>query len=44
MGPTVTVNVMVQRYWLWGAFGCKLYGFVGAICGKYDLFYGFSFG
>jgi len=38
MGPTVTVNVMVQRYWLWGAFGCKLYGFVGAICGTVSIF------
>lgn len=33
MGPTVTVNVFMQRYWSWGVFGCKLYGFVGAICG-----------
>ena len=33
MGPTVTVNVFMQRYWAWGAFGCKLYGFIGAVCG-----------
>ncbi len=34
MGPTVTINVFIQRYWVWGAFGCKLYGFVGAVCGR----------
>ena len=33
MGPTVTINVFMQRYWVWGAFGCKLYGFMGAVCG-----------
>ena len=33
MGPTVTVNVFMQRYWAWGVFGCKLYGFIGAVCG-----------
>jgi len=33
MGPTVTINVFMQRYWVWGAFGCKLYGFAGAVCG-----------
>jgi r-opsin len=37
MGPTVTVNVFIQRYWLWGAFGCKLYGFTGAICGTASI-------
>jgi len=38
MGPTVTVNVLIQRYWLWGAFGCKLYGYTGAICGTVSIF------
>lgn len=33
MGPTVTINVFMQRYWVWGAYGCKLYGFAGAVCG-----------
>ncbi len=33
MGPPVTINVFMQRYWAWGAFGCKLYGFIGAVCG-----------
>jgi len=33
MGPTVTVNVFMQRYWAWGVFGCKLYGFIGAVVG-----------
>ena len=33
MGPTVTVNVFMQRYWAWGVFGCKLYGFIGACAG-----------
>ena len=34
MGPTVTMNVLVQRYWIWGALGCKLYGMIGAVCGN----------
>ena len=34
MGPTVTINVLIQRYWIWGAFGCKVYGMTGAVCGK----------
>lgn len=34
MGPTVTINVFMQRYWVWGAYGCKLYGFAGAVCGN----------
>jgi len=37
MGPTVTVNVFMQRYWAWGAFGCKLYGFTGAVCGTVSI-------
>lgn len=37
MGPTVTVNVFVQRYWMWGAFGCKVYGFIGAVCGTTSI-------
>ena len=37
MGPTVTVNVFMQRYWVWGAFGCKLYGFTGAVCGTVSI-------
>ena len=37
MGPTVTVNVFMQRYWAWGAFGCKLYGFIGAVCGTVSI-------
>jgi len=37
MGPTVTINVFMQRYWAWGAFGCKLYGFTGAVCGVVSI-------
>lgn len=37
MGPTVTINVFTQRYWMWGAFGCKLYGFTGAVCGVVSI-------
>ena len=37
MGPIVTVNVFMQRYWAWGAFGCKLYGFTGAVCGVVSI-------
>ena len=37
MGPTVTVNVFMQRYWAWGAFGCKVYGFTGAVCGVVSI-------
>lgn len=37
MGPTVTINVFVQRYWLWGPFGCKLYGFTGAVMGVVSI-------
>ena len=37
MGPTVTINVLIQRYWIWGALGCKLYGMTGAVCGKKNL-------
>jgi hypothetical protein len=37
MGPTVTINVLIQRYWIWGALGCKLYGMTGAVCGTSDL-------
>lgn len=37
MGPTVTINVFMQRYWVWGAFGCKLYGFTGAVCGTVSI-------
>ncbi|CAB4055675.1 OPN4 [Lepeophtheirus salmonis] len=37
MGPAVTVNVFMQRYWAWGVFGCKLYGCVGAICGVVSI-------
>jgi len=39
MGPTVTVNVFMQRYWAWGAFGCKLYGFTGAVCGTASILF-----
>ena len=39
MGPTVTVNVFMQRYWAWGAFGCKLYGFTGAVCGVASILF-----
>eukprot|EP00095_Tigriopus_kingsejongensis_P011817 maker-scaffold71_size417697-snap-gene-3.16 protein:Tk11817 transcript:maker-scaffold71_size417697-snap-gene-3.16-mRNA-1 annotation:"long-wavelength rhodopsin" len=37
MGPPVTINVFMQRYWAWGAFGCKLYGFTGAVCGVVSI-------
>ncbi|XP_059081388.1 compound eye opsin BCRH2-like [Tigriopus californicus] len=37
MGPPVTINVFMQRYWAWGAFGCKLYGFLGAVCGVVSI-------
>lgn len=37
MGPTVTINVFMQRYWVWGAFGCQLYGFTGAVCGTVSI-------
>ncbi|XP_040583121.1 compound eye opsin BCRH2 [Lepeophtheirus salmonis] len=37
MGPAVTVNVFMQRYWAWGVFGCKLYGCIGAICGVVSI-------
>ena len=37
MGPIVTVNVFMQRYWAWGAFGCRLYGFIGAVCGVVSI-------
>eukprot|EP00096_Caligus_rogercresseyi_P000708 TRINITY_DN11208_c0_g1_i1.p1 TRINITY_DN11208_c0_g1~~TRINITY_DN11208_c0_g1_i1.p1 ORF type:complete len:375 (+),score=75.85 TRINITY_DN11208_c0_g1_i1:1313-2437(+) len=29
----VVVNAFMQRYWAWGVFGCRLYGFLGAIFG-----------
>jgi len=38
MGPTVTINVLIQRYWIWGAFGCKLYGMTGAVCGTVSIY------
>lgn len=37
MGPPVTINVFMQRYWAWGATGCKLYGFIGAVCGVVSI-------
>jgi len=37
MGPPVTFNAFVQRYWMYGAFACKLYACVGAICGTASL-------
>lgn len=37
MGPTVTINVFMQRYWVWGAFGCQVYGFTGAVCGTVSI-------
>jgi len=33
----VTVNAFVQRYWMWGVFGCQLYAMVGAICGTTSI-------
>ena len=38
-GPTVTINVFMQRYWAWGAFGCKLYGFAGAVTGVASILF-----
>ncbi|CAB4058944.1 OPN4 [Lepeophtheirus salmonis] len=29
----VIFNAFMQRYWAWGVFGCKLYGFLGAVFG-----------
>eukprot|EP00096_Caligus_rogercresseyi_P013379 TRINITY_DN6038_c0_g1_i1.p1 TRINITY_DN6038_c0_g1~~TRINITY_DN6038_c0_g1_i1.p1 ORF type:complete len:378 (+),score=135.11 TRINITY_DN6038_c0_g1_i1:116-1249(+) len=37
MGPLVTINVFMQRYWAWGVFGCKLYGCIGAVCGVVSI-------
>ncbi|CAB4056322.1 OPN4 [Lepeophtheirus salmonis] len=37
MGPPVTINIFLQRYWAWGVFGCKLYGCVGAVCGVVSI-------
>lgn len=37
MGPPVTINAFVQRYWMWGVLGCKLYAMVGAICGTTSI-------
>jgi len=37
MGPPVTYNAFVQRYWMYGAFACQLYACVGAICGTSSL-------
>jgi len=37
MGPPVTVNAFVQRYWMYGAFACQLYACIGAICGTASL-------
>lgn len=37
MGPPVTINAFVKRYWMWGVFGCKLYGALGAICGTCSI-------
>lgn len=38
MGPSVTINILIQRYWIWGAFGCKLYGLTGAVCGTVSIY------
>ena len=37
MGIPVMINAWTQRYWMWGEFGCQLYGFLGAICGTCSI-------
>merc|ERR1719422_715599 len=37
MGLPVVINSFTQRYWMWGAFGCKLYGCLGAIFGTCSI-------
>jgi len=36
-GPPVTINAFTQRYWMWGALGCRLYGATGAIFGTCSI-------
>jgi len=37
MGLPVIINSFTQRYWMWGAFGCRLYGCLGAIFGTCSI-------
>lgn len=37
MGLPVVINAFTQRYWMWGAFGCRLYGCLGAIFGTCSI-------
>eukprot|EP00090_Calanus_glacialis_P025627 TRINITY_DN4013_c0_g1_i1.p1 TRINITY_DN4013_c0_g1~~TRINITY_DN4013_c0_g1_i1.p1 ORF type:complete len:376 (-),score=62.87 TRINITY_DN4013_c0_g1_i1:194-1321(-) len=37
MGLPVVINAYTQRYWMWGALGCEIYGAVGAICGTCSI-------
>ena len=39
MGLPVVINAFVQDRWMWGALGCEIYAFTGALFGQNDIRY-----